>query len=66
MKTLIVGIARSGTSALYFKLKQALPESTWCLYEPARFDPTDPGSSANVLAKIVIGRPGAFDYTSFR
>ena len=66
MKTLIVGIARSGTSALYFKLKQALPESTWCLYEPPHFDPSDPGGSANVLAKIVIGRPGAFDYTSFR
>jgi hypothetical protein len=66
MKTLIVGIARSGTSALYFKLKQALPESTWCLYEPAHFDPSDPGSSANVLAKIVIGRPGEFDYASFR
>ena len=32
----------------------------------AHFDPSDPGSSANVLAKIVIGRPGAFDYTSFR
>lgn len=66
MKTLIVGIARSGTSALYFKLKKALPESTWCLYEPAHFDPSDPGSSANVLAKIVIGRPGEFDYASFR
>src|SRR5258708_35181889 len=66
MKTLIVGIARSGTSALYFKLKQALPETTCCLYEPPCFDPSDPGGSPNVLAKIVIGPPGEFDYTSFR
>jgi hypothetical protein len=66
MKILIVGIARSGTSALYFKLKEALPEATWCLYEPPRFDPSDPGGSPDVLAKIVIGPPGEFDYTSFR
>jgi hypothetical protein len=66
MKTLIVGIARSGTSALYFKLKQALPESTWCLYEPAHFDPSESAGSTDVLAKIVIGLPGEFDYTSFR
>jgi hypothetical protein len=66
MKTLIVGISRSGTSALYFKLKQALPDSTWCLYEPPRFDPSDPGGSPNVLAKILIGPPSDFDYTSFR
>jgi hypothetical protein len=66
MRTLIVGIARSGTSALYFKLKQALPNTTWCLFEPPRFDPSDPGASADVLAKIVIGPPDDFDYTSFR
>jgi hypothetical protein len=66
MKVLIVGIARSGTSALYFKLKQALPESTWCLFEPAHFDPSDPGCPPNVLAKIVVGPPGRFHYDSFR
>jgi hypothetical protein len=66
VKTLIVGIARSGTSALYFKLKQALPETTWCLYEPVRFDPSDPGGSPNVLAKILIGSPDALDFTRFR
>jgi hypothetical protein len=65
MKILIVGIARSGTSALYFKLKQALPDTTWCLYEPPRFDSTDPGGLPDVLAKIVIGPADKFDYTSF-
>jgi hypothetical protein len=66
MKTLIVGIARSGTTALYFKLKQALPGSTWCLYEPAHFDPSDPGGSPNVLAKILIGAPDKSHYATFR
>ena len=32
----------------------------------ACFHPSDPAGSANVLAKIVIGPPGEFDYTSFR
>jgi hypothetical protein len=66
MKILIVGLSRSGTTAFYFKLKEALPESTWCLYEPKHFDPSDPGGSSNVLAKILIGPPGEFDYMSFR
>jgi hypothetical protein len=40
-KTLIVGIARSGTSALYFKLREALPPTTWCLFEPREIDPSE-------------------------
>ena len=66
MKILIVGLGRSGTTALYFKIKQALPENTWCLYEPRRFDPFDPGGAPDVLAKILIAPPNIFDYPSFR
>ena len=66
MKILIVGLARSGTSALYFKIKEALPKNTWCLYEPQRFDPSDPGGAPEVLAKILIAPPNIFDYPSFR
>jgi len=66
MKTLIVGLPRSGTTALYFKIKQALPETTWCLYEPPRFEPSDPSAAAGVLAKILISGNGDFDYASFR
>ena len=32
----------------------------------AHFNPSDGAGSANVLAKIVIGLPGEFDYASFR
>jgi hypothetical protein len=66
MKILIVGLARSGTTALYFKIKAALPEKTWCLYEPPRFDPSDPGGAPDVLAKILIAPPNTYDYASFR
>ena len=63
MRILIIGLPRSGTSALYFKLKQALPATTWCLYEPKRFKPS--ASVNDVLAKILIGAFGDFDYDSF-
>jgi hypothetical protein len=63
MKTLIVGLARSGTSALLFKLKSALPSTTWCLFEPSAFDPSAAAASENVLVKTIIGSP-IFD--SFR
>jgi len=66
MRTLIVGIARSGTSALYFKLKQALPETTWCLFEPRQLDAADPYRHPDVLAKVIIGPPADFDYAPFR
>jgi len=66
MRTLITGIARSGTSALYFKLKQALPETTWCLFEPPQFDSSELYRHPDVLAKIVIGPPADFDYAPFR
>jgi hypothetical protein len=65
MKILIVGLPRSGTTALYFKVRQALPEMTWCLYEPPRFDPSDPSAAAGVLAKVLISGTGDFDYASF-
>jgi hypothetical protein len=55
MKTLIVGLARSGTSALLFKLKDALPPTTLSLFEPSAFDPSHPTTSENVLVKILIG-----------
>lgn len=66
MRTLITGIARSGTSALYFKLKQALPETTWCLFEPPHVDASDLYRHPDVLAKVIIGPPADFDYAPFR
>jgi hypothetical protein len=61
MKTLITGIGRSGTSALYFKLQEALPPTTWCLFEPPALDRSALDASPDVLAKILIGMPYVSD-----
>jgi len=66
MRTLITGIARSGTSALYFKLRDALPETTWCLFEPRHIDAAHLYRHPDVLAKVIIGPPADFDYEPYR
>jgi hypothetical protein len=57
MRTLITGIARSGTLALYFKLKEALPETTWYLFEPRHIDAADLHLHPDVLAKTHRNAP---------
>lgn len=68
MKTVIFGLARSGTTALFYKLKNSLPPRTVCLFEPRRFDPRAVraggitsllarGRGADVLAKVLPFRP---------
>jgi hypothetical protein len=66
VKTLITGIGRSGTSALYFKLQEALPPTTWCLFEPHALDPSALDASPDVLAKILIGMPYVSDPARLR
>jgi hypothetical protein len=66
LKVLIVGLPKSGTTALLFKLKQALPAHALCLYEPKRFEPCTTSGKQDVLAKILIGALGDVDYPSFR
>ena len=65
MKVLIVGLPKSGTTALYTKVKDVLPQETLSLYEPRRFDAAA-AQHKDVLAKILIGQVGDFDYRSFR
>jgi len=66
LKILIAGLAKSGTTALLFKLKRALPTDALCLFEPKRFDQSTVSEKRDVIAKILIGAPDAFDYPSFR
>ncbi len=54
MKTVIVGLGKTGTTALFFKLKRALPDDTCCLFEPRFFQATA-GRAVHVLAKVLIG-----------
>jgi hypothetical protein len=62
MKIVIAGAARSGTTALYYALKQSLPRNYAHKFEPRRYVPK-PGERG-VLAKIIINsvdRIGDFD-----
>jgi hypothetical protein len=53
VKVVINGLAKSGTIALFFTIKQAMPPDTRHLFEPKRFD-AGMRAETNVLAKILI------------
>ncbi len=64
MNIVIFGLAKSGTTALFYKLKNSLPADTICLFEPRSFEPEmlrNGGSRSflrrkhqpNVLAKVL-------------
>ena len=67
MKIVIFGLARSGTTALFYKIKDALPLGTLCLFEPRSFEqPNRKGRirsfftrprERDVLAKVLPFRP---------
>lgn len=68
MKIVIFGLARSGTTALFYKIKNSLPPNTLCLFEPRSFDPRNlrkrkissflTGTrKPDVLAKVLPFRP---------
>lgn len=77
MRVVIYGLARSGTTALFYKIRNSLPPDAVCLFEPRAFDPravkSRPlarllrgGREPDVLAKVLPFRPsGAADAASF-
>jgi hypothetical protein len=77
MRTVIFGLARSGTTALFYKIKNSLPPNTLCLFEPTSFDPQNLKQrkfrsffagprKPYVLAKVLPFRPHvAVDAESF-
>jgi hypothetical protein len=54
MKIIVAGLGKSGTTALFFKLQQSLPNDTYCLFEPTCFQDTN--DAAHVLAKVLINQ----------
>lgn len=62
MKILIAGQGKSGTTALYYKILEALPLDTMTLVEPLVCPDT---IATTTLAKILIDPPGRVDVTSF-
>jgi glycosyltransferase involved in cell wall biosynthesis len=61
---LVVGLPKTGTSALYYNIKNSLACWSLCLFEPEAYDPSANGSAGGVLAKILLARPNV-DYASF-
>jgi hypothetical protein len=68
VKVVIFGLAKSGTTALFYKLKNSLPPDTTCLFEPLFFDSRAVKASEvfsrllrkrepHVLAKVLPFRP---------
>jgi hypothetical protein len=77
MKIVIFGLAKSGTTALFYKIKNSLSSDTICLFEPRAFDPRclkregikslfRRRREPDVLAKVLPFRPhDAADVDSF-
>jgi hypothetical protein len=68
MKIVIFGLAKSGTTALFYILKRSLPSRTVCMFEPRSFDARavrrkpirsffKGNREPNVLAKVLPFRP---------
>ena len=68
MRIVIFGLAKSGTTALFYRIKHSLPADAVCLFEPRAFDPRAVGRGwrgwfrpgrrpPDVLAKVLPFRP---------
>ena len=64
MRVVVFGLGKTGTTALFFKLKQAMAADTQCLFEPRSFVAA-PGASSNILAKVLIGYNRDVDPSGF-
>jgi hypothetical protein len=54
MRIVIYGLARSGTTALFHLIKNALPADAACLFEPRAFDPR--AVNRGLLGRLLGGR----------
>lgn len=65
MKIVIVGRAKSGTTALFYSIRSAMPANTYCLFEPVGYEQDE---NSFVLAKVLINvrKPPRFrDFDGF-
>jgi hypothetical protein len=69
LKIRILGQYKTGTTALFHLIRQALPADTALLFEPERFTPEPRDRKRNILAKVMLDMPGPqapnVDYDSF-
>ncbi len=57
MRVVIAGQPKTGTTALYVRIKNSVPSDAWCLFEPKEYlPPVAVPSPQWVVAKVLIGR----------
>jgi hypothetical protein len=58
-------LAKSGTTALFFKIKEAMPAETHYLFEPKKFDAAAAVGKDNILAKVLLRGSEPETFTHF-
>jgi hypothetical protein len=57
LRIVVAGQPKSGTTALYFRIKSSVPPDAWCLFEPKAYAPPARREEPPwVVAKVLIGR----------
>jgi len=67
VKVIITGQGRSGTTALFYAFKKAMPRRTKCFFEPKGFELDDKLLGENILVKILFRnatRYGSYEESS--
>jgi hypothetical protein len=65
MKIVVAGLGKTGTTALFCKLKQAMPPDTLCLFEPRGYRAPS-NHVAHILAKDLFGYDKTINVASFQ
>jgi hypothetical protein len=65
MKILVAGQAKTGTTGLFFKIRNSLEGNVRLLFEPSEYKSLPKDDEKTVLAKILIGKKTFANYASF-
>lgn len=63
MRVVVAGLGKSGTTAVLYAIKSAMPDDTQVLFEPRTYVQLD---SSNVAAKVLLHPRVAMDYAFYR
>jgi hypothetical protein len=64
-KIVIFGQYKTGTTALFYKIKNSLPHNTKTLFEPDEYVYETNDNNRFVLAKVILGKPEIVNYATF-
>jgi len=64
-KIIVLGLPKTGTTALFFKIKNSLPKNIKCLFEPKKYIEEKEDSEKGVIAKVLFGHIDIDFFSSF-